>query len=170
MSSALAPMPPAAPIQEAPSPFSGEQLVHLGNALSRLGAKHPTRFMDIYQEQLALAIPRLSQEECELVCPSLAMSQLMHDPLRRAFLERCAQVEAGKPNLAPDGSIAPDITEYQLDADRRRRRAKNFQNIYIIEASVRKETFSFFSSLPAEVRAHLDRLHVDAAQLTHEGA
>merc|ERR1719486_198932 len=112
MSSALAPMPPAAPSQEAPSPFTGEQLVHLGNALSRLGAKHPVRFMDIYQEQLALAIPRLTQEECELVCPTFAMSQLMHDPLRRAFLERCAQVDAGEPlsaSGAAGGEVAPDI-------------------------------------------------------------
>jgi hypothetical protein len=128
--------------------------------------------MDIYQEQLALAIPRLAQEECELVCPTLAMSQLMHDPLRRAFLERCAQVEAGKPHTVSSGlgSVAPDITQYQQDADCRRRRLKNFKNIYIIEASVRKETFSFFTSLPAEVRSYLDRLHADAAQLEHEGA
>merc|ERR1719310_978935 len=173
MSSALAPMPPAAPIQEAPAPFNGEQLVHLGNALSRLGAKHPTRFMDIYQEQLALAIPRLTQEECELVCPTLAMSQLMHDPLRRAFLERCAQVDAGKPFSATGdiaGGAAPDIAQFQQDVDRRKRRTKNFRNIYVIEASVRKETFSFFSSLPAEVRTYLDRLHADASQLAHEGA
>jgi len=168
-SNALAPTPPAAPAPEATSPFDNEQLVHLGNALSRLGAKHPTRFMDIYQEQLALAIPRLTQEECELVCPSLAMSQLMHDPLRRAFLERCAQVEAGKPSLAVEGAVAPDIAQYQLEADRRRRRAKHFRNIYVIEASVRKETFAFFTSLPGEVQIYLDRIHTDAAQLDHEG-
>lgn len=146
-------------------------LVFLGNALSRLGAKHPARFMEIFQEQLALAIPRLTQEECELVCPTLAMSQLMHDPLRRTFLERCAQVEAGKPFSADGlGGVAPDIALYHQDADRRRRRAKNFRNIYITEASVRKETFSFFSSLPSEVRAYLDRLHADAAQLPYEDA
>jgi hypothetical protein len=127
--------------------------------------------MEIYQEQLALAIPRLTAEECELVCPTLAMSQLMHDPLRRAFLERCAQVEAGKPLSADElvDSAAPDIAQYQIDADRRRRRAKNLRNVYIIEASVRKETFSFFSSLPPEIRSYLDRLHADAARLQHEG-
>jgi hypothetical protein len=127
--------------------------------------------MEIYQEQLALAIPRLTQEECELICPTLAMSQLMHDPLRRAFLERCTEVRAGEPLTGPDdvlGSIAPDIAQYQQSADRRRRRVKNFRNIYIIEASVRKETFSFFSSLPPEVRTYCDRLHTDAALLTHE--
>jgi len=168
---ALTPTPP--PPQDTPAPFNAEQLVHLGNALSRLGAKHPVRFMEIYQEQLALAIPRMTQQECELVCPTLAMSQLMHDPLRRAFLERCAQVNAGEPLSASGesgGGVAPDIAQYHQDADHRRRREKNFRNIYIIEASVRKETFSFFSSLPAEVRVHLDRLHVDAALLTHEGA
>mmetsp|Transcript_59031 Transcript_59031/g.111230 ORF Transcript_59031/g.111230 Transcript_59031/m.111230 type:complete len:872 (-) Transcript_59031:186-2801(-) len=168
--------PPPASVPEAPTPFNAEQLIHLGNALSRLGAKHPVRFMEVFQEQLALAIPRLKQEECELVCPTLAMSQLMHDPLRRVFLERCAQVEAGTPLAlgagggAVAGSAAPDIAEYQREADRRRKRAKYFRNIYIIEASVRKETFSFFSSLPSEVRAYLDRLHADAASLTHEGS
>lgn len=164
--SGLSPVPPPA---EAPSPFDGAQLIHLGNALSRLGAKHQARFMELYQEQLLLAIPRLTQEECELVCPSLAMSQLMPDPLRRAFLERCAQVEAGKPFAASETAIAPDIAQYQLEADSRRRRAKNFRNVYLLEAAVRKETFSFFTSLPAEVRAYLDKLHADAALLTHEG-
>jgi hypothetical protein len=151
--------------------FNAEQLVHLGNALSRLGAKHPLRFLEVYQEQLALAIPRLTQEECELVCPTFAMSQLMHDPLRRAFLERCAQQDAGKP-LSGDlgGSAAPDIASYQKEASRQQRRVKYLRNIYIIEASVRKETFSFFSSLSAEVRTYLDRVHASASQLTHEGA
>jgi hypothetical protein len=169
---AMQPVPPSAPPQELPAPFDCEQLIHLGNALSRLSAKHPVRFMEVYQEQLALAIPRLSQTECELVCPTLAMSQLMHDPLRRAFLERCAQVEAGKPFSTTDdmGGIAPDIAQFQQEADKRRSRAKHFRNIYIIEASVRKETFSFFSSLSTEVRSYLDRLHTDAAQLAHEGA
>merc|ERR1719161_2052846 len=108
----LTPQPPPTPPQEAPSPFTGQQLVHLGNALSRLNAKHPARFMEVYQEQLALAIPRLSREDCELVCPTLAMSQLVHDPLRRAFLERCAQVNAGKTLTVSSGlgSVAPDIT------------------------------------------------------------
>mmetsp|Transcript_85717 Transcript_85717/g.135367 ORF Transcript_85717/g.135367 Transcript_85717/m.135367 type:complete len:830 (+) Transcript_85717:68-2557(+) len=163
---------PTPPLMEGPAPFNAEQLIHLGNCLSRLGAKHPTRFMEIYQEQLAAAIPRLTAEECELVCPTLAMSQLMHDPLRRAFLERCAQVEAGKPLASDDmvASAAPDIAQYQLHADRRRRRAKNLRNIYIIEASVRKETFSFFSSLPQEIRIYLDHLHANAVHLEHEGA
>merc|ERR1719420_2831364 len=95
----------------------------------------------------------------------------MHDPLRRAFLERCARVEAGKPLSTPAelGGLAPDIAQYQQDADQRRRRLKNFKNIYVIEASVRKETFSFFSSLPPEIRSYLDRLHADAARLQHEG-
>merc|ERR1712178_348853 len=63
----------------------------------------------------------------------------------------------------------PDIAEYQKETCKRRRRAKHFRNIYIIEASVRKESFSFFTSLPVEVRSYLDRLHTSSAQLTHEG-
>merc|ERR1712072_1057825 len=102
----------------------------LGNSLSRLGAKHPARFMEVFQEQLALAIPRLTQEECELVCPTLAMSQLMHDPLRRAFLERCAQVVAGDPSgvYERETCAAPEIATYQKETRRRQRRAKHFRN------------------------------------------
>jgi len=164
-----APIP--TPPQDTLAPFDAEQLIHLGNALTSLDAKHPVRFLEAYQEQLALAIPRLKREECELVSPTLATSQLMHDPLRRAFLERCVEVDAGKPDSDElcAGATAPDIAAYQQESERRRRRSKHFRNIYIIEASVRKETFSFFSSLPADVRTYLDRLHRDAAQLTHEG-
>lgn len=127
--------------------------------------------MDVFQEQLARAIPRFGQLECELVCPTFAMSQLLHDPLRRSFLERCMEVDAGKPfeESHPSGNM-PDIAQYQRDAEQRRRRLKHFRNIYIIEASVRKETFSFFTSLPADVRAYLDRLRDSAGQLSHEGA
>lgn len=164
------PVPPSMPSQEALAPFSPTQLIQIGNALSQLGAKPPSRFLDVFQEQLAVAIPRLTEEECELVDPTLAMSQLMHDPLRRAFLERCAQVEAGRhlPSAGID-TAAPDIAEYQHQSEERRRRAKHLRNIYVIEASVRKETFSFFSSLPLEVRAYLDRLRDDCAALQHEG-
>lgn len=158
---------------EAPAPFSAVQLIQLGNSLSQLGAKHPPRFMDIFQEQLILAIPRLTAEECELVSPTFAMSQLMPDALRRSFLERCAKVDAGKSLDAPACGqtlgAAPDIAQYQRDTSLRRRREKNFRNIYIIEASIRKETFSFFSSLPADVRAYFDRVHADATSLQHEG-
>merc|ERR1719401_627944 len=89
------PVPPPPAATEAPAPFSAVQLIQLGNSLSQLGAKHPPRFMDIFQEQLTLAIPRLTAEECELVSPTFAMSQLMPDSLRRSFLERCAKVDAG---------------------------------------------------------------------------
>jgi len=169
-STAPVPVAPPAVATEVPAPFNAAQLVHLGNALSRLSAKPATRFLEIYQEQLALAIPLLRQEECELVCPTLAMSQLMPDSLRRAFLDRCAQVGAGAPVTDElGGGAAPDIAAYQKEADRKRKRDKYFRNLYIIEASIRKETFSFFSSLPAEVRTYLDGLHAGASQITHEG-
>merc|ERR1719387_2548958 len=167
-----APVPPSTPPQEALAPFSATQLIQIGNALSQLGAKHPTRFLDVFQEQLAVAIPRLTEEECELINPTLALSPLMPDSLRRAFLERCAQVDAGR-HLLSSGTHAqtavPDIPQYQHETEYRRRRIKYLRNIYIIEASVRKETFSFFSSLPAEVRGYLDRLRDETAMIQHEG-
>jgi len=163
--------PSSAPSPELPAPFDTTQLVHLGNSLARLSAKHPTRFMEVFQDQLALAIPLMSRDDCERVCPTLAMSQLMYDPLRRAFLERCAQVGAGEgpfPSTAgPEGGPAPDIATFQKDAELHRSRMKYYRNIYIVEASVRKETFSFFSSLSMEVRNYLDRLHAASSQLPH---
>jgi len=167
-SGGLTPKPPSTPPPEAPIPFSTTELVHMGNALTMLGAKHPVRFMDVYQEQLGLAIPKMTQQECELVSPNLATSQLMPDSLRRAFLERCAKVDAGQALTVEDGQAAPDIAQYQREADLRRRRVKHHRNIYIFEASVRKETFSFFSSLPPEIRSYLDRLHEAADRLPRE--
>lgn len=164
--------PPVTPPPGAPAPFSPEQLVQLGNALSLLEAKHQPRFMEVFQEQLTLAIPRLSADVCELVSPVFALSQLMPDPLRRAFLDRCAEVQAGLPLEAIIGvqqtKAQVDIPTYQQDAARRKRRAKYVRNIYIIEASVRKEQFSFFSSLPDKVKAYLDRVHESALKLPKE--
>eukprot|EP00930_Biecheleria_cincta_P045539 TRINITY_DN31382_c0_g1_i1.p1 TRINITY_DN31382_c0_g1~~TRINITY_DN31382_c0_g1_i1.p1 ORF type:complete len:841 (+),score=157.67 TRINITY_DN31382_c0_g1_i1:272-2524(+) len=164
------PTPPAAkPQPDAPAPFNASQLIHIGNALTQLSAKHSSRFMDIYQEQLSIALPRLTQEECELVSLALATSPLMPDQLRRTFLERCAQVDAGAALQAHTATAAPDIEKYQREFSAWKQREKHFRNIFMIEASVRKETFSFFSSLPPEVRAHLDRVHADAETLKHEG-
>lgn len=128
--------------------------------------------MEVYQEQLALAIPRLSAELCELVSPSLALSQLCNDPLRRAFLDRCAEVGAGQPITDivnnEHTQAMPDIPSYHEETAKRRRRLKHLRNIYVIEASVRKEHFSFFTSLPEKVRTHLDSLHADALKLPRE--
>merc|ERR1719281_1020774 len=164
--------PPVTPPPTAPSPFSPEQLVQLANALSLLEAKHQPRFMEVFQEQLTLAISRLSAEVCELVSPVFALSQLMPDPLRRAFLDRCTEVEAGLPLESIIGihqtKAQVDIPTYQQEAAQRKRRAKYVRNIYVIEASVRKEQFSFFSSLPDKVKAYLDRIHEDALKLPKE--
>jgi len=160
---------PTPPCKEAPAPFSPKQLVQIGNALCQLGSKPPARFLEIYQEQLALAIARLSQVECEMVCPAFAMSQLMPDTLRRAFLERCAQVDAGGDISVARQGAAPDIVQHRHEEESRRRRLKHFRNMYVIEASVRKETFSFFSSLSVEVRGYLENLHTGSAKLAHEG-
>ncbi|CAK0909124.1 unnamed protein product [Prorocentrum cordatum] len=161
---------PVAPLAGALAPFTATQLIQLGNALSQLDAKHNARFLDVFQEQLSVAIPRLTLEECELVSPTMAMSQLMPDALRRSFLERCMRVDAGRPLEQQDNrTAAPDIAEFQRDAQSRRRRAKHFHNVFVIEACVRKDTFSFFSSLPADVRAYLDRVRTESGRLEHEG-
>ncbi|CAJ1388683.1 unnamed protein product [Effrenium voratum] len=95
---------------------------------------------------------------------------LMPDALRRAFLERCAEVDAGSPLVAPDDAVAPDIAKYQQDAEIFRRRSHSFRNIFVIEASLRKETWAFFTSLPAEVRSYLDRVQDTCKELRHQGA
>lgn len=164
---AEAPLEGKAAPKPALAPFSGRMLIQIGNCLTQLGAKHPSRFMDVYQEQIAIAIPSLSQEDCELVTPCLAASPLLPDALRRAFLERCAEVDAGAPLVAPEASATPEIARYQRDAEVYRRRAKHLRNIFVIEASIRKETWAFFSSLPAEVRSYLDRVHERSKELKH---
>lgn len=164
---AEAPLEVKAAPKPALAPFSGRMLIQIGNCLTQLGAKHPSRFMDVYQEQIAIAIPSLSQEDCELVTPCLAASPLLPDALRRAFLERCAEVDAGAPLVAPEASATPEIARYQRDAEVYRRRAKHLRNIFMIEASIRKETWAFFSSLPAEVRSYLDRVHERSKELKH---
>ncbi|CAJ1362796.1 unnamed protein product [Effrenium voratum] len=98
------------------------------------------------------------------------ISMLMPDALRRAFLERCAEVDAGSPLVAPDDAVAPDIAKYQQDAEIFRRRSHSFRNIFVIEASLRKETWAFFTSLPAEVRSYLDRVQDTCKELRHQGA
>lgn len=158
-----APAPPSKP--RGPAPFTARMLVQIGNSLAQLSSKYATRFMDAYQEQLAMAVPSFTQEECELVTPALALSQLMPDTLRRAFLERCAEVDAGAPLPEPAANVAPDIDRYQKDAAELRRRSKSYQNLFILEASLRKETFAFFTSLPAEVRSYLERIHDRASTL-----
>ncbi|OLQ08626.1 putative E3 ubiquitin-protein ligase HERC2 [Symbiodinium microadriaticum] len=158
-----APAPPSKP--RGPAPFTARMLVQIGNSLAQLSSKYATRFMDAYQEQLAMAVPSFTQEECELVTPALALSQLMPDTLRRAFLERCAEVDAGAPLPEPAANVAPDIDRYQKDSAELRRRSKSYQNLFILEASLRKETFAFFTSLPAEVRSYLERIHDRASTL-----
>lgn len=157
--------PPTPPPPEAPSPFRAEQLIHIGNALTALGANPSARFLDIFQSQFGLAIARMTFQECELVSPALATSQFMPDSLRRAFLVRCAEVDAGQPLPLDEDAAMPDIADYQRIVAVRQRRKKHHINIFLVESSIRKETFSFFTSLPPEVRSYLDRLHERAGSL-----
>ena len=66
--------------------------------------------------------------------PCLAASPLLPDALRRSFLERCAEVDAGAPLAAPEAGAAPAIPKYHQDLELYRRRAKSFKNIFVIEA------------------------------------
>lgn len=152
-------------------PFTPLQLVKLGNAFCLLDAKHQARFVEVFQEQFQRAIPLLSSEECEMVHPCLALSALVNDPLRRLLLERCAAVGSGildspvsKVALAGQQG-APDIPTYRAVEAAQRHRMRHIRNVYALEASVRKESFSFYSSLPAEVRTFLEGLKESAARL-----
>lgn len=139
-----------------------------------LNGKHQARFVEVLQEELTKAIPLLSREECEMVHPSFAISALVNDTLKRAFLERCAEVRAGLsfPGLAgapaEKSEATPDIPSFQREREALQRRQKHISNVFTVEASVRKETFSFYASLPAEVRSYLDELKEGAMQLPAE--
>jgi hypothetical protein len=136
-------------------PFSPDQLLQIGNALALLDARPPARFVETFQEEIAIAIPELSREECEMASPVFFLT-LLNDKLKRAFLERCADVQAG---LDVPWRSAETASKSRLE---------HIGQIYMIELSVRKETFSFYSSLSAEVRAYLDGLHETAPQLPRE--
>jgi hypothetical protein len=150
-------------------PFAARELLKIGNALALLDARTSTRFVDTYQEEMATVIPALSREDCEIASPVLVLT-LFNDKLKRAFLERCQEVQAGMdvPWRKDPEAVAPDLVARQEKEDRRMRRRKHVENVYLLEQSIRKETFSFFSSLPAEVRAYLDGLHETAAELPRE--
>jgi hypothetical protein len=151
---ALAPEPPftEAPVE---GPFSPLQLLQIGNALALLDARPPARFVETFQEEFATAIPQLGREDCEMASPVFVLT-LLNDKLKRAFLERCADVQAGL-----------DVPWRTADAGSKSR-LENIGQIYLLELSVRKETFSFYSSLSAEVRAYLDGLHETAPQLPRD--
>merc|ERR1719262_1293073 len=72
------------------------------------------------------------------------------------------------PWRAADAEVAPDLEERAALEEARRRRCKHIANVYVLEQSVRKETFSFYSSLPVDVRAYLDGLHESAGDLPAE--
>merc|ERR1719426_508399 len=84
------------PFTEAPveGPFSPLQLLEIGNALALLDARPPARFVETFQEEFAIAIPLLAREDCEMASPVFFLT-LLNDKLKRAFLERCAEVQAG---------------------------------------------------------------------------
>jgi len=136
-------------------PFTPLQLLQIGNALALLDARPPTRFVETFQEELAIAIPLLGREDCEIASPVFFLT-LLNDKLKRAFLERCAEVQAGM-----------DVPWRSADVGSKSR-LDHIGQIYLTELSVRKETFSFYASLSAEVRAYLDGLHETAPQLPRD--
>jgi hypothetical protein len=174
------PKPPAAPkpaghgrrvastVPDEPEegPFTAQQLVKIGNAIALLDARPSGRFVETYQDEMARAIPNLSRDHCEQTSPVLVLA-FFNDKLKRAFLERCAEVQAGMdvPWRAAEAEVAPDLEQRSAAEEARRRRCKHIANVYVLEQSVRKETFSFYSSLPVDVRAYLDGLHESAGEL-----
>jgi len=175
------PKPPAAPkpaghgrrvastVPDEPEegPFTAQQLVKIGNAIALLDARPSGRFVETYQDEMARAIPALSRDHCEQTSPVLVLA-FFNDKLKRAFLERCAEVQAGMDvpwRAAGAEGPAPDLEQRSAAEEARRRRCKHIANVYVLEQSVRKETFSFYSSLPVDVRAYLDGLHESAGEL-----
>lgn len=151
-------------------PFTARQLIKIGNAISLLDARPSSRFVETFQDEMTRAIPEITREECEVASPVMVLS-LFNDKLKRAYLDRCAEVQAGMdvPWRTPEGQgAAPDLEVRAADEKARARRCKHIANLYMLEQSVRKETFSFFSSLPAEVRTYLDGLHETAGDLPSE--
>jgi len=138
------------------------------NAASLLETKWSTRVLAVVQDAMGKLIPSMTAEVCEMVHPCTVLA-VMNDALKRQYLERCAATGAGiVASRFEADSAAPDINAHAAAREAQRRRDKRIRNVYTTEFCIRKESFSFFSSLPQEVRAHLGKLKEGAEQLPVE--
>jgi hypothetical protein len=114
-------------------------LVKTANAFAALECRSNQRFVEHFLRHIEHRIQELDAEMCCKVSPLLVINY-MNDSLRRAYLKRASEVQAGF-----QGSL------------------EECRNLACTEFCLRKEHHSLVSSLPAYVGRYLDKLKQHAA-------
>ncbi|CAE7439768.1 PCNA [Symbiodinium natans] len=113
--------------------LSGRLLVKTANALAALECRSQPKFVEHFNRHFEHRIEELDAELCCMVSPVFLVNY-MGDALRRAFLKRCAEVQAGFTGGFPIRSLA------------------------CIELALRKEQHSLVASLPPFVVRYLEKV------------
>lgn len=113
--------------------LSSRLLVKTANALAALECRSQPKFVEHFNRHFEHRIEELDAELCCMVSPVFLVNY-MGDSLRRAFLKRCAEVQAGFGGGFPIRSLA------------------------CIELALRKEQHSLVASLPPFVVRYLEKV------------
>jgi len=114
-------------------------LVKTANALAALECRSQRKFVEHFLRHVEHRIEELDAHLCSVVSP-VFVANYMTDALRRAYLKRCAEVQAG---------FHSDTFE--------------LRNLACTELVLRKEHHSFLVSLPDYVGRYLDKVRQHAA-------
>mmetsp|Transcript_46683 Transcript_46683/g.92902 ORF Transcript_46683/g.92902 Transcript_46683/m.92902 type:complete len:900 (+) Transcript_46683:69-2768(+) len=114
-------------------------MVKTANALASLECRSQQKFVEHFLRHMEHRIEELDADLCSEVSP-VFIANYMSDALRRAYLKRCAEVQAGFHS-----------TTFEL------------RNLACTELVLRKEHHSFLVSLPDYVGRYLDKVRQHAA-------
>merc|ERR1719215_1986471 len=113
-------------------------LVKTANAFAALECRSQPKFVEHFNRHMEHRIEELDAALCCLVSP-LFVANYMCDALRRAYLKRCAETQAGFQG-----------PEYEL------------RNVACTELVLRKEHHSFLASVPSYVGRYLEKVRQHA--------
>lgn len=114
-------------------------LVKAANAFAALECRSHPKFVECFLRHIEHRIEELDAALCCMVS-SLFVANYMSDALRRAYLKRCAETQAG--------FQGPD---YEL------------RNLAVVELVLRKEHHSFVASVPPYVARYLEKVRQHAS-------
>ncbi|CAJ1397444.1 unnamed protein product [Effrenium voratum] len=112
-------------------------MVKTANALAALECRSQPKFVEHFNRHFEHRIEELDPELCCMVSP-VFMVNYMSDALRRSFLKRCAEAQAGFTGEAP------------------------IRNLACIELALRKEQHSLVASLPQFVVRYLEKVRAQS--------
>lgn len=108
-------------------------LVKTANALAALECRSQPKFVEHFNRHFEHRIEELDEEMCCMVSPVFLVNY-MSDALRRSFLKRCAEIQAGFSGEWP------------------------IRNLACMELALRKEQHSLVASLPSFVVRYLEKV------------